>query len=56
MTAHDDLTDKAVVGVFSREKDFSFSLGQKAGKLSGISPFRLWLDGFSGRSVIRIGS
>lgn len=32
------------------------ALGQKAGKLSGVSPFYLWLDGFSGRRVIRIGS
>ncbi len=31
------------------------SLGEKARELLGISPFRLRLDRFSGRRVIRIG-
>jgi hypothetical protein len=31
-------------------------LGQKARELSGVSPFRLWLDCFSGCRVIRIGT
>ena len=29
--------------------------GEEAAELSGISPFRLWLDRFSRRRVIRIG-
>ncbi len=29
---------------------------EKAGELSGVSSFRLWLDRFSGRWVIRIGT
>ena len=32
------------------------SLGQKAGELSGLASFCLWLDRFSRRRVIRIGS
>jgi hypothetical protein len=32
------------------------SLGEKTGELLGIAPCCLWLDRFSGRRVIRIGS
>ncbi len=35
---------------------FAGPLGQKAGELSGVSPFCLRLDRFSGRWVIRMGS
>jgi putative transposase len=34
----------------------AYQMGQKAGELSRLSPFRLWLDCFSGCRVIRIGT